>query len=74
MPYSQRVPAAVERQGIRPVPMEERTHGWWDLTLVFVGIFTHLVAFAAGADFVRNLGFWRTVLCVTLGGALVIPF
>ena len=42
--------------------------------MVFTGIFTHLVAFAAGADFVQNLGLWRTVLCITSGGILVMPY
>jgi NCS1 nucleoside transporter family len=65
---------ALETRGIEPIPADERTHGWWDLTIIFIGIFSHLVVFAVGADYVQHLGLWRTILCVALGCALVMPF
>lgn len=64
----------LEKKGIEPIPAEERTHGWWDIALIFIGIFSHLVAFAAGADYVNHLGLWKTVSCVALGVTLVMPF
>lgn len=64
----------METHGIEPIPAEERTHGWWNLTVIFVGIFSHLVVFAVGADYVQHLGLWRTVICVALGCAFVMPF
>jgi NCS1 nucleoside transporter family len=64
----------METRGIEPIPAMERTHGWWDLTVIFVGIFSHLVVFAVGADYVHYLGLWRTVVCVAFGCALVMPF
>jgi len=65
---------SLEQKGIEPVPITERTTGWWSLTVIFVGIFAHLVAFAAGADYVSNIGLLKTIACVIIGVSLVIPF
>ncbi len=65
---------SLEQKGIEPVPIAERTTGWWSLTVIFVGIFAHLVAFAAGADYVTNIGLLKTMVCVVLGVSFVVPF
>lgn len=65
---------ALEKKGIEPIPVEERTYGGGDIAVIFIGIFSHLVIFVVGADYVNNLGLFKTIICVALGVSLVMPF
>lgn len=68
-----RQPRGVEQHGVEPVPLEQRTVGWWDLFQILINVLLNPgLILIGGLSVVAGLSFWAAVFAQVL--AIVITF